>query len=90
MSKSKKPKTYKQPDFIGGKEVLAKDVPDNFYTVYFPENVPNEPSDCEVLEHENSFCRTKKDLDSDFNTYSTKTKANQALKRVQTALKAQK
>lgn len=87
---SKKPKYYQQPDFMGGKKVLSKDVPDNFYTIYFPENVPNEPSDCEVMEHENSLCRTKKDLDSDFNTYSTKTKANQALVRVRKALRPQK
>jgi hypothetical protein len=79
---------YKQPEFMGGKKVFAKEVPSSFYSIFFINSNPSATFELEVMKHENSFNRTKEEINSMFNTYSTKERAKKALTRTKKALSA--
>lgn len=80
-------KTYKQPNYMGGDTVLAKDVPNNYYAIYFPGELAYTNSEVEILKHENSPCFTKDQVDLQFNCFSTKEKAHQAQAAIVRALR---
>lgn len=84
----KKPKYYTQPDFMGGKKVLSKDVPDKFYSLYFDGEHANSPDEVEFLEHENISCLTKSEMDKKFNTFRTMTQARKAVIQVKKILRS--
>ena len=80
-----KPKYYTQPDFLGGKRVLAKNVPDKYYSVYCEDNDANCPSELKVMEHENNLCLTYAQFKKIFNQFGTRKEANAALRIIKKA-----
>ena len=81
----KQPKYYTQPEWLGGKRVLAKNVPDNYYSIYSKEEDPNCEGDLMVMEHENNMCLTYAQFKKHFNSFGTKKEANAALRIIKKA-----
>lgn len=75
----------KQPDYLGGKRVLAKNVPDNYYSIYAEYQDPCSPADLKVLEHENNPCFTFSQIRKLFNHFGTRKEANAALRIIKKA-----
>jgi hypothetical protein len=80
-------KYYTQPDFMGGKKVLAKDVPNNYYSVYAEESLLGDVSELSVIKHDNDPCFTKKDIAKQFNSFPNKESARSALSAIKNILK---
>lgn len=87
MKKEIKPKYYTQPDYLGGKRVLAKNVPDIYYSIYSRDEDPNHSDDLRVMEHENNMCLTYSKFKKHFNAFGTKKEANAALRIIRKAYK---
>ena len=85
MRKEIKPKYYTQPGYLGGKRVLAKNVPDNYYSIYSKEEDPCGHEDLKVLEHENNMCLTYAQIRKHFNSFGTRKEANAALRVIKKA-----
>ena len=78
-------KYYTQPDYLGGKRVLAKNVPDKYYSIYAEDQDPCSSADLKVLEHENNPCLTFSQLRKMFNYFVTREEANAALRIIKKA-----
>ncbi len=80
-----KPKYYTQPEWLGGKRVLAKNVPDNYYSICCDIGAPENATDFEVLEHDNNMCITYSQFKKHFNSFGTRKEARAALKTIRKA-----
>lgn len=85
----KKPKYYTQPHFMGGKMVLAKNVPDSYYSIYCEEDNPCSSKYFKVLEHENSLCLTYAQLKKHFNAFGARKEASAALRIIKKAYRGE-
>lgn len=84
-----KPKYYTQPDYLGGKRVLAKNVPNTYYYIYSREADPCGHEDFKVLEYENNMCLTYAQIKKMFNYFGTRKEANVALRIIKKAYRGE-